>query len=114
MARATMPPFRADSLRRPSKEPNSMSKLGWSVAAGAVGAFAAATYLGTTWGSTPEERRRRLTSDDLVPEPSFASNHAITMRGRADAVWPWLVQTGWHRAGWYTYRWVDQLLFPAN
>lgn len=91
-----------------------MSKLGWSVAAGAVGAFAAATYLGATWGSTPEERRRRLASDDLVPEPSFASNHAITMRGRADAVWPWLVQTGWHRAGWYTYRWVDQLLFPAN
>lgn len=91
-----------------------MSKLGWSVAAGTVGAFAAATYLGTTWGSTPEERRRRLASDDLVPEPSFTSNHAITMRGRADAVWPWLVQTGWHRAGWYTYRWVDQLLFPAN
>jgi hypothetical protein len=21
---------------------------------------------------------------------------------------------GWHRGGWYTYRWVDQLLFPAN
>ena len=21
---------------------------------------------------------------------------------------------GWHRAGWYTPRWVDRLLFPAN
>jgi hypothetical protein len=91
-----------------------MSKLGWSVAAGAVGVFAGATYLGTTWGSTPEERRRRLPSDDLVSEPSIATNHAITMAGRADDVWPWLVQTGWHRAGWYTYRWVDRLLFPAN
>jgi hypothetical protein len=91
-----------------------MSKVGWSVGAAAVGAFAAATYLGTTWGSTPEERRRRLPSDDLVPEPSFSTNHAITMRGHADDVWPWLVQTGWHRAGWYTYRWVDRLLFPAN
>jgi hypothetical protein len=30
------------------------------------------------------------------------------------AVWPWLVQMGWGRAGWYTYRWVDRLLFPAN
>ena len=29
-------------------------------------------------------------------------------------MWPWLVQVGWHRAGWYTYRWVDRLLFPAN
>jgi hypothetical protein len=91
-----------------------MSKVGWSVGAAAVGAFAAATHLGKTWGSTPEERRRRLASDDLVPGPSFATNHAITMRGHADDVWPWLVQTGWHRAGWYTYRWVDRLLFPAN
>ena len=91
-----------------------MTKARWSVAAGVVGGFAVATHLGTTWGSTPEERRRRLPSDDLVPDPSFATNHAITMRGRADDVWPWLVQTGWHRAGWYTYRWVDRLLFPAN
>jgi S-formylglutathione hydrolase FrmB len=30
------------------------------------------------------------------------------------AVWPWLVQMGWGRAGWSTYRWVDRLLFPAN
>jgi hypothetical protein len=29
-------------------------------------------------------------------------------------VWPWLVQMGWHRAGWYTARWVDKLLFPLN
>lgn len=27
---------------------------------------------------------------------------------------PWLVQMGWHRAGWYTTCWVDLLLFPAN
>ena len=32
----------------------------------------------------------------------------------APEVWPWLVQMGWGRAGWYTYRWVDRLLFPAN
>lgn len=83
-------------------------------AAAALGAYAAATYLGATWGSTPEERRRRLPSDDLVDDPSLVSDHAITIRGRSGAVWPWLVQTGWHRAGWYTYRWVDRLFFPAN
>jgi hypothetical protein len=83
-------------------------------AAAALGAYAAATYLGATWGSTPGERRRRLPSDDLVDDPSFATDHAITVRGRSDEVWPWLLQTGWHRAGWYTYRWVDRLLFPAN
>jgi len=82
-------------------------------AAGAV-TLVAVTRLGRTWGSTPEERRRHLPSDDLVPHPTFVTDHAITMRGRSEDVWPWLVQTGWHRGGWYTYRWVDQLLFPAN
>lgn len=90
-----------------------MPRARW-IGATALGVFAAATYLGTTWGSTPGERRRRLPSDELVPEPSFTTNHAITMRARSEDVWPWLVQTGWHRGGWYTYRWVDRLLFPAN
>jgi WS/DGAT/MGAT family acyltransferase len=31
-----------------------------------------------------------------------------------ERVWPWLVQMGWHRGGWYTAGWVDRLLFPAN
>ena len=44
----------------------------------------------------------------------IVANHAVTIRGRREDVWPWLVQMGWHRAGWYTYRWVDRLLFPAN
>ena len=88
--------------------------LAGGLGAAARGAYAAATNHGAIWGSTPDERRRRLPSDDLVDEPSFATDHAITIRGRSDDVWPWLVQTGWHRAGWYTYRWVDQLLFPAN
>jgi hypothetical protein len=90
-----------------------MSKARW-IGATALGVFAAATYLGTTWGSTSGERRRLLPSDDLVPEPSFTTNHAITIRACSEDVWPWLVQTGWHRGGWYTYRWVDRLLFPAN
>jgi hypothetical protein len=42
------------------------------------------------------------------------TDHAITIRGRPQGVWPWLVQMGWHRGGWDTYRWVDRLLFPAN
>ena len=79
-----------------------------------VGSYAAATYLGATWGSTLEERARVLPTDDLVPDPMVVTNHAITIRGGAEDVWPWLVQVGWHRAGWYTYRWVDRLLFPEN
>jgi hypothetical protein len=39
------------------------------------------------------------------------TNDGITINAPPDDVWPWLVQMGW---GWYTARWVDRLLFPAN
>jgi hypothetical protein len=84
------------------------------VAAGVLGAYAASLYEGAVWGSTREERRRYLPSDDLCPRSMITTNHAITIDAPASAVWPWLVQMGWHRGGWYTYRWVDQLLFRAN
>jgi hypothetical protein len=84
------------------------------VIAGALGAYAAALYEGTAWGSSREERRRSLSSDDLCPRSMITTNHAITIDACPSAVWPWLVQMGWHRGGWYTYRWVDRLLFPGN
>jgi hypothetical protein len=42
------------------------------------------------------------------------TDHAITISAPPSAIWPWLVQMGWGRGGWYTARWVDRLLFPAN
>ena len=70
--------------------------------------------LGRTWGSTRAERARVLPGDDVVPRPSFVTDHAITIDATPERVWPWLAQMGWHRGGWYTYRWVDVLLFPDN
>jgi hypothetical protein len=77
-------------------------------------AYATIHRLGRTYGSTSHERRVRMPGDDLVPRPQFVITHAITIEAPAAAVWPWLVQMGWHRGGWYTARWVDELFFPAN
>jgi hypothetical protein len=74
----------------------------------------ALVWLGRTYGSTREERRTRLPGDDVVPDPTVQTDHAITIDAPPSAVWPWLVQMGWGRGGWYTARWVDRLLFPAN
>jgi len=79
-----------------------------------VGAEAALVHLGHTYGSTPEERALALPGDDIVPDAQVVTNHAITIDAQPSAVWPWLVQMGWGRAGWYTARWVDTLLFPNN
>jgi hypothetical protein len=85
-----------------------------AVAAAAIGAVAASQWLGRTAGSTRAERRQPLPGDELVDHPSVVTNHATTIPARPDQVWPWLVQVGWHRGGWYTPRWVDRLLFPGN
>ena len=82
--------------------------------AAATAAYAAVHRLGATYGSTKQERRTRLPGDDIVRGPQFTVTHAVTIDVPSEHVWPWLVQMGWHRGGWYTARWVDRLLFPAN
>jgi hypothetical protein len=84
------------------------------VLGGAGLAYGYVLWLGRSYGSTAEERGTPLPGDDIVTDPQVVTDHAITIDAPPDAVWPWLVQMGWHRAGWYTARWVDRLLFPAN
>ena len=87
---------------------------GATAALAAVGGYAALYRLGQTWGATGQEQQQPLAGDELLPDARAWTTHAITIAAPAHAVWPWLVQMGWGRAGWYTYRWVDRLLFPAN
>ena len=79
-----------------------------------VGTWAVLHHLGLTYGATRAERRRSLPGDGLVERPQVVATHATTLPAPPERVWPWLVQVGWHRAGWYTPRWVDALLFPDN
>jgi hypothetical protein len=55
-----------------------------------------------------------MPGDEIVADPHYDITHAITIDAAPEEIWPWLVQVGWHRGGWYTARWVDRLLFPAN
>jgi hypothetical protein len=59
------------------------------------------------WGATDEEATRTLPYDELVPNPTWSSTRAVTVNARPEQIWPWLVQMGWGRAGWYGYDWVD-------
>jgi hypothetical protein len=79
-----------------------------------VGGYARLYRLGQTWGATDQELQQALAGDELLPDARARTTHAITIAAPAHEVWPWLVQMGWGRAGWYTYRWVDRLLFPTN
>lgn len=59
------------------------------------------------WGATPEEAERSLPYDDLVSDPTWSSTRAVTVEATREQIWPWLVQLGWGRAGWYGYDLVD-------
>ncbi|HET9200334.1 MAG TPA: hypothetical protein VFO84_05090 [Dehalococcoidia bacterium] len=59
------------------------------------------------WGATSEEATRDLPYDDLVPNPTWSSTRAVTVEATPEQIWPWLIQLGWGRAGWYSYDWVD-------
>jgi hypothetical protein len=62
------------------------------------------------WGSTLEERQLPLPGDDLTPDAGTVTTRAVTIRAPATAVWPWVVQMGQDRAGFYTHNWVERLL----
>jgi hypothetical protein len=83
-------------------------------AAVGLGALVLLHELGRTYGATRAERRTPMPGDALVERPQTVATHAITIPAPPEQVWPWLAQLGWHRGGWYTPRWVDALLFPAN
>jgi hypothetical protein len=91
-----------------------MMKAVAAVATAFVTVWTVLYYLGRTWGATRTERYRSVAGDEIVPEPSIVTDHGITIEAAPEEIWPWLIQMGWGRGGWYTYRWVDRLLFPAN
>jgi hypothetical protein len=60
-----------------------------------------------TWGLDPDESARSLPGDDLVPEAELVETRGITVNAPPSAVWPWLVQMGYGRGGWYSYDQMD-------
>jgi len=65
------------------------------------------------WGATDEEVARAMPGDDVVKHPTFNATRAVTIQARPEEIWPWFVQIGIKRAGWYTYDWIDNLGRPS-
>ena len=51
-----------------------------------------------------------LPGDELVPDARYRMDHAITIAAPADSVWPWLVQLGQDRGGFYSYAGLERLI----
>lgn len=83
-------------------------------ALGATGALAAYAFLirpwHLRWGATDEEVKMTLPGDELVEHPQLNATHAITINAPVEKVWPWLVQIGQNRGGFYSYTWLENLV----
>jgi len=56
-----------------------------------------------SWGAAPGEIVKSLPGDDIVVNPTKTQTRAITIKATPEEVWPWLVQIGYQRGGWYSY-----------
>lgn len=65
------------------------------------------------WGATDEEVERSMPGDEIVERPTFDATRAVTIRARPEEIWPWIVQIGVTRAGWYSYDLLDNLGRPS-
>ena len=62
--------------------------------------------IGDRWGVTDAEVARHFPCDDFVSTPVLQAWRGVTVRARADQVWPWVTQI---RLAPYSYDWVDNL-----
>lgn len=93
---------------------------GWAADAGEglFGAMAMVAALATPmlqgrrshWGLTEEEEATPRPGDALVPTPRWSWTHAVEVDAPASDTWPWVIQIGQGRAGFYSYQALENLV----
>ncbi len=90
------------------------ARASWIVASFGVGvAFRFYRRWHLRWGATDAEAHGRYDGDELIVHPRFAPTRAVTINAPPDHVWPWIVQIGLGRAGFYSYDILDNLGRPS-
>ncbi len=62
------------------------------------------------WGATDEELARNYPGDDLSRDAVYSATHAVTIAATPQVIWPWFVQLGQDRAGFYSYTALENLV----
>ncbi|MCU0505291.1 MAG: hypothetical protein MUE82_05850 [Chloroflexi bacterium] len=63
-----------------------------------------------TWGATDDELAAPMPGDEAVTDPSWSVTYGVTIAAQPADVWPWLVQMGVGRAGFYSYDMIEKRL----
>jgi hypothetical protein len=59
--------------------------------------------------ATAGEEAMALSGDDIIPKADAVMNRAFSLDAKPELVWPWFMQLGKNRAGWYFPRSIEWL-----
>jgi hypothetical protein len=62
-----------------------------------------------SWGATSNEYSMRLYGDELIVHKNYKNTLAVTVHACPSKVWPWIVQMGLHKGGFYSYTFLENL-----
>lgn len=65
------------------------------------------------WGATAEEVSRYMAGDELLESPELNATRAVEIKASPDQIWPWIVQMGYGRAGFYGFDVLDNGGIPS-
>jgi hypothetical protein len=61
------------------------------------------------WGATPDEAAATLPGDNLIPHPKWGFTYGVSVDAPPESVWPWVVQIGQGRGGFYSYQTLENM-----
>lgn len=82
----------------------------------AAGGALAAAYIGLIrprmlrWGASRSDVERNWPGDEYCRHPAHQATRAIAIDAPAAAVWPWILQIGQDRGGFYSYSALENLV----
>jgi hypothetical protein len=62
-----------------------------------------------SWGVQQEDLLLSYQGEGVIPNPKIDSMHAITIDAPPSRVWPWLVQLGQGKGGFYSYDFLENM-----
>lgn len=80
----------------------------------AVTGWVALRRLARRSGVTDAEYFGPLPGDDVIPHPMIEWTRGTTVGASPELVWPWLVQMGYGRGGWYTSERFDRIVWRVD
>jgi hypothetical protein len=64
--------------------------------------------------ATKDEVSSHRAGDEIVPSADVVMDTGFDLEAVPEVVWPWIVQLGKRRAGWYLPRWVERFVPPSR